>query len=130
MRLHTADTDTITVEEKVYDYGDRSINAQINDDHTVGLRLFQSGDFASESVHLHLNEAEPQVIEVSANTYKGDRHGDRAWATLTLGGRYENDKGQRCHRESKVYLTAANLVEIRDELTREIRRARSAGHIA
>ena len=133
MIFHTADTDTITVEEKAYDYGDRgdrSIKARINDDHTIGMRLFQTGDFASESVHLHLNENEPKAIEVSASTYKGDRHGDRAWATLTLGGRYENDKGQRGHRESKVYLSAENLVQIRDELTREIRKARRAGHIS
>lgn len=130
MRFHTADTDTITVEEKVYDYGDRSVRAQINDDPTTGIRLYQSGDFASETVHLHLNEDEPKAIEVSVNTYKGDHRGDRAWATLTLGGRYKGDKGLRGHRESKVYLSAENLVEIRDELTKEIRRARKAGHIS
>ena len=130
MIFHTADTDTITVEEKVHDDGDRSLRARINDDPASGIRLYQSGDFASETVHLHLGEPEQRAIEVRVSTHEGHYLGDKPWAALTLGGRYENDKGQRGHRESKVYLSAENLVQIRDELTREIRKARRAGHIS
>ena len=130
MRFHTDPTDTITVEENVHDDGDRSVRARINDDPTTGIRLFQSGDFASESVHLHLNEREQKAIEVRVSTHEGHHRGDKPWATLTLGGRYKNDKGLRGHRESTVFLSAENLVEIRDELTKEIRRARKAGHIS
>jgi hypothetical protein len=130
MRFHTDPTDTITVEENVHDYGDRSVRAQINDDAASGIRLYQSGDFASETVHLHLNEPEQRAIEVRVSTHEAHYLDDKPWATLTLGGRYKNDKGLRGHRESTVFLSAENLVEIRDELTKQIRRARTAGHIS
>ena len=130
MIFHTADTDTITVEETVHDYGDRSVRARINGDAASGIRLYQSGDFASEAVHLHLNEREQKAIEVRVSTHEGHYLGDKAWAALTLGGRYRGDTGAVGHRNSTVFLSAENLVQIRDELTKEIRRARKAGHIS
>ena len=130
MIFHTADTDTITVEEKVHDDGDRSLRARINDDPASGIRLYQSGDFASETVHLHLGEPEQRAIEVRVSTHEGHYLGDKPWAALTLGGRYRGDAGALAKRESTVFLSAENLVQIRDELPKEISRARNEGHIS
>ena len=130
MIFHTDPTDTITVEEKVYGDGDRSVRARINDGTSALLRLFQSGDYCSESVELHLNERDRETFNVSVDTFEGHYPGDKPWAALKLSGDYTKDTGARGHKESIVYLSAENLVEIRDELTKEIRRARKAGHIS
>jgi|TARA_R110000823_G_scaffold242278_1_gene366795 hypothetical protein len=134
MRFHTDPTDTITVEENVHPlYGVRSVRARINDDTGTSLDLYQSGDYVSESVRLHLNQDNRRrlgALNVEVETYEGHSRDRAPWATLTLSGAYKSDTGLRGHRESKVYLSAENLVEIRDELSRAIRRARKDGHIS
>ena len=132
MIFRTDPTDTITVEESTQDSGSRSVRAKINDDISASLHLFQSstGGYCSESVELHLNERDQTAFEVHVDTHDPIMRGYAPWATLTVGGGYKNVLGDSGHKQSTVFLSAKNLVEIRDELTKEIRRARRAGHIS
>ena len=130
MIFHNADTDTITVEESVYDGGSRSVRAKINDDPRSGLSLYQSEDYCAVSVDLHLNERDQTAFEVVVDTYEPTRRGTEPWATLSLCGGYRNSAGASGTMEGTAFVSAKNLVEIRDELSRAIRRARKDGHIS
>ena len=130
MIFRTDPTDTITVEESTQDSGSRSVRAKINDDPRSGLSLYQSEDYCAVNVDLHLNERDQTAFEVHVDTHDPIMRGYAPWATLTVGGGYKNVLGDSGHKQSTVFLSAKNLVEIRDELTKEIRRARRAGHIS
>ena len=129
MIFHDADTDPVTVEEDT-DSGSRMVHARINEDISASLNLFQTESYCSESVELHLNERDQTDFEVRVDSHDPITSGYAPWATLTIKGGYKNVLGGSGHRQSTVFISAENLVQIRDELTKEIRRARKAGHIS
>ena len=133
-----APTAAITVSKRGHLDGDgRTLEASIDDDPTSRLRLYQTANFADEEVSIHLTEDgdDEDELVVRADTFAPKWSDGKAWASLTFGRRWsatakDGTAPRRLRRSSLVFIRAEDLVEIRDELTREIRKARKAGHIS
>ena len=137
-----APTAAVTVTKRGHPDDDgRTLEASIDDDPTSRLRLYQTADYAGEQVSIHLNEqgADDDGVDVRADTFASESRDGRAWASLTVSrywrgiakdGTFAAWRQPSLRRSSLIFVWADDLVEIRDELTKEIRKARKAGHIS